>query len=99
VKELIVDLREVRQQQAGFEKGQYPWRADPKFMAYVELGSPLDRDVEFGELRVERENDTEAVVFGQGSRCWYRVTIRQFTGPRGVWTSVRVEYGGGQAAR
>jgi hypothetical protein len=94
-----VDLREVRQRQAGFEQGQYPWRADPKFMAYIELGSPLDRDVEFADLRLEKEGDKEAVVFGQGSRCWYRVTLRRFTGPRGVWTPVRVEYGAGKAGR
>lgn len=60
VKELIVDLREVRQRQVGFK---------------------------------------EAVVFGQGSQCWYRVTLRRFTSPCGVWTPVRIEYGAGEAGR
>jgi hypothetical protein len=54
VKELVVDLREVKQRQAGFE---------------------------------------------QGSRCWYRVTLRRFTSPRGVWTPVRIEYAAGEAGR
>ncbi|MGH7312003.1 MAG: hypothetical protein ACREJV_02440 [Candidatus Rokuibacteriota bacterium] len=74
--------------QAGFDRGQYPWRGDP--MAYVELGSPLDRGVEFEEMRRKRENGTEAAVF--------RVTLRRFSGPRGIWTPVPIEYGRGEGA-
>jgi hypothetical protein len=88
-----VDLREARRSQAAFEQGQQPWRADPRFMAYVEIGTPLERDVQFEDMRVERETETEAVVFGKGTRCWYRVSLRRPLGARSVWTPVEIEYG------
>ncbi len=88
-----VDLREVRRSQAAFEQGQQPWRVDPRVMAYVEIGTPLERDVQFEDVRVERETETEAVVFGKGTRCWYRVSLRRPLGARSVWTPVEIEYG------
>jgi hypothetical protein len=93
VVEIPVDLREVRRYQAELGQGKHTWRGDPRFMAYIEIGSPIDRDVRYEDMRVESETEQEAVVSGRGRRCWYRVALRRFAGGAGtVWTPVRIEY-------
>jgi hypothetical protein len=99
VVQIPTDLREARAAERAFATGQQPWRGDPRLVAYFEIGTALERDVRLEDMRVEAETEVTAIVSGQGSRCWYRVSLSRPTGPRGPWMAVELEYARGVKAR
>jgi Flp pilus assembly protein CpaB len=100
VVEVPVDVRAVKKIQKSVEDGHQPWRADPVLVTYFLVDNPLSDAVKQENFSVERETGTEAVVFGRGARCWYRVHLKAFMGTSrgqpGFWTPTRVEYGVGR---
>lgn len=90
VLQIPVNLNNEKQLQEAVDEGHQPRRLNPVDVAHTAIISLVDKEMEYGNLKLITEKKTEAFVETiEGKR--YRISLKRMVRPDGIWTATRIE--------